>query len=64
MTTHFEVYKENYTGSGMENLLLSLQALASESHPSVVNLQLIFSTKENELDTWLLKNLTVVQLSD
>ena len=60
MTTHFKDYNQSFTGSDMESLSRSLQDLASANPHSVVNLQLTFLTKENGLDTWLLKSPTDV----
>ena len=64
MSTPFKDCKVNYTGSDMESLLRLLQGAGSGSHPFAVTSQLICYVEASGSVTWLLKNPTVVQLSD
>jgi 5S rRNA maturation endonuclease (ribonuclease M5) len=64
MITHFEDYKQSFTGSGTESLSRLLQVQGSENHHSVVTYVLTCSTAENGSVSWHLKSQTVVLLSD
>ena len=64
LSTHSKDSKPKLTGSGLGPLQRCVQVLAWENRHSVVNCVLTFSTKENGLDTWHLKKVTVEPLSD
>ena len=55
MSTPSKDLTRNYTGSGTENLLRLLLAVAQERHPSCATLQLTYSKKGNQLGSWNLK---------
>ena len=64
MSTPFKDCKVNYTGFGMASLSQLLLEAGLEKAPFVVNSQLICYVEASGSVTWLLKNPTVVQLSD
>ena len=64
MTTPMKDSTKSYTGSDMESLLLSLQALAQAKVPFVETYALTFYVKGNGSLTWRLKSLIGAQLLD